>query len=104
MTKRRGLVALVVPAAIGLTLAGVAAPAATRRAPTRPRVRTITVMPFHPSNCYLAGQTCSIHPCVQLIAGSPAPRSVPEVVIPRLATPACKPRPAATGQRWYVAR
>jgi hypothetical protein len=98
MTNRRGLIFLVVLAAVGLALAGVTAPAATRTPPPARRTTPSINLPFQGSTCYLAGQSCSIHPCVQLIAGSAAPK----VRIPRLATPACIRRPTPTGRPLYV--
>ncbi|HTU85862.1 MAG TPA: hypothetical protein VMF57_09830 [Solirubrobacteraceae bacterium] len=112
MTLRRVLVPFALVAAIGLGVASPMAPAAIQPPPS------LNVRPVPPT-CDIAGQTCSIHPCVEFIAGShiagshiagspiagSPPQTVPRIaVVPRLATPACTPRANAAPAAVYVSR
>lgn len=68
--------------AVGLAIADMAAPANSRHAPSaRGRAGTIRHVPtlnVQPQSaaCYVGGQTCSIHPCIEFVAGKP-PRRLP---------------------------
>jgi hypothetical protein len=71
---------------IGLTIARVTAPVTARPAsagtrvtrvlardtPRKPSVPTINVPPNLGSTCDVAGQSCSIDPCVEFVAATPA--------------------------------
>jgi hypothetical protein len=106
MTVRRGLAAVLVSAALALLVSaalGLAGASPIAPAATHTRVPNVSV-PFLSTTCYVAGQTCSIHPCVELIA-NPSPHPLARLGrVPQLATPVCTAQPYAHAQRLYVGR
>ncbi|HUA44027.1 MAG TPA: hypothetical protein VMA77_02290 [Solirubrobacteraceae bacterium] len=118
MTVRRGLAAVLVSAAVALLVSAALGPAGaspTAPAATHTRVPNLSVQ-FPSTTCYVAAeappsgaadnirQTCSIHPCVELIA-NPSPHPLPRLGrVPQLATPVCTAQPYAHAQRLYVGR
>jgi hypothetical protein len=92
MMVRSGIVLLAIVAGLALAVAGHTAPAATHRTPPR-----ILITP--PSMCYAAGQTCSIHPCVEFVADRTLPRVDMLGPIPRLTRPVCIRQPSAQPER-----
>jgi hypothetical protein len=105
MTVRRGVLLLPVVAAIalaiGLTIANMTAPAARRPGPAVRHVPTV-VLPNLSTSCYVAGEACSLHPCVEFIAAAGHPKPLPRAHLVQVPRQTCVAYPNASARAVFV--
>jgi hypothetical protein len=87
--------------AIGLTIANVTAPAATRPGPAVRRVPTV-ILPNPSTSCDVAGESCSLHPCVEFIAVAGHPKPLPRTRVLQVPRQTCVAYPNASGRTVFV--
>src|ERR1700735_4192230 len=92
MRLRRGVVLLPVVVTIGLasglTIANVTAPAATHSGRRVRHVPTV-ILPNLSTSCDVAGETCSLPPCVEFIAAAGHAQPLPRARLVRAPPPTC---------------